>query len=74
MTPQQITEATDSELREKIGNLTKVVDAYDRWPQLHREHIAVAADNLRSKCEDELDRRVDMKGTNGTDVQSVSNV
>ena len=57
MTPQQITEATDSELREKIGKLTKVVDAYDRWPQLHREKIAVDADKLRSTLEDELDRR-----------------
>jgi hypothetical protein len=74
MTPQQITDATDTELREKIGKLTKVVDAYDRWPKPCREQIAVAADKLRAECEDELERRAELKGTDGTDVQSVSNV
>jgi hypothetical protein len=68
MTPQQITDATDSELREKIGNLTKVVDAYDRWPQLHREHIAVAADKLRAELEFELDLRESEREDNATKI------
>jgi hypothetical protein len=74
MTPQQITDATDLDLRYKIEQCNLVIDAYERLPTKANERLILAADKIREACQDELDQRAEAKEQHGTDVQSVSNV
>jgi hypothetical protein len=71
MTPQQITDATDSELLYKIEQCNRVIDAYERLPTRANDRLIIATDLIRESCEMELERRSELKGTDGTDLQSV---
>jgi hypothetical protein len=61
VTPQQITEATDSELLYKIEQCNRVIDAYERLPTRANDRLISATDLIREACELELERRAEAK-------------